>query len=88
MTGVFRSAYQVSDIVFRLEWIRYTEWKCKQAAGSVGFNHVGLRQTSVKQLDIKLAQTYELYEDGQELMSKYVGEIIINQYKHYAASRY
>jgi hypothetical protein len=42
--------------------------------GSVRFNHVC--KTSVKQLDIKIAQTYELYEDGQELIPKHVGEII------------
>jgi len=38
------------------------------------FNHV--RKTSVKQLDIKTAQTCKFYEDDQELMPKHVGEII------------
>ena len=41
---------------------------------SVRLNHV--RKTSAKQLDIKPAQTFELYEDGQELMPKHVREII------------
>ena len=42
--------------------------------GSVRFNHVC--KISVKQPDIKPSQTYELYEDGQELMPNHVGEII------------
>ena len=35
-----------------------------------------VRNTSAKEVDIQAAQTYEIYEDGQELRPKHVGAII------------